>query len=100
MLIGVRDFPNQMGARAPAAANFTGEAKFGTDWLQKMWNDTSRTFYYQVGIGNGNAHTVSDHDIWRLPQADDTFQSWYRAIPLHLPSPGLHQHRGRRGCVH
>jgi endoglucanase len=75
MLIGVRDFPNQMGTGAPAATNFTGEAKFGTDWLQKMWNDTSKTFYYQVGIGNGNAQTVSDHDIWRLPQADDTFQS-------------------------
>jgi endoglucanase len=75
MLIGVRDFPNQMGAGAPAATNFTGEAKFGTDWLQKMWNDTSKTFYYQVGIGNGNAQTVSDHDIWRLPQADDTYQS-------------------------
>ena len=75
MLIGVRDFPNQMGASAPVATNFTGEAKFGTDWLQKMWNDTSKTFYYQVGIGNGNAQTVSDHDIWRLPQADDTLQS-------------------------
>jgi endoglucanase len=75
MLIGVRDFPNQMGTGAPAATNFTGEAKFGTDWLQKMWNDTSKTFYYQIGIGNGNAQTVSDHDIWRLPQADDTFQS-------------------------
>jgi endoglucanase len=71
----VRDFPNQMGVGAPAATNFTGEAKFGTDWLQKMWNDTSKTFYYQVGIGNGNAQTVSDHDIWRLPQADDTLQS-------------------------
>src|SRR5262245_24416401 len=75
MLIGVRDFPNQMGSAAPAPANFTAEAKFGTDWLQKMWNDTSKTFYYQVGIGDGNSQTVSDHDIWRLPQADDTFQS-------------------------
>ena len=32
-----------------------------------------RTLYYQVGIGTGNAKTVGDHDIWRLPQADDTF---------------------------
>jgi endoglucanase len=75
MLIGVRDFPNQMGTGAPVATNFTAEAKFGTDWLQKMWNDTSRTLYYQVGIGNGNSQTVSDHDIWRLPQVDDTYQS-------------------------
>ena len=33
----------------------------------------TRTFYYQVGIGTGNAKTVGDHDLWRLPQADDTF---------------------------
>jgi endoglucanase len=38
-----------------------------------MWDDQTGTLYYQVGIGNGNAKTVSDHDIWRLPQADDTF---------------------------
>jgi endoglucanase len=75
MLIGVRDFPNQMGSAAPGPTNFTAEAKFGTDWLQKMWNDGSKTFYYQVGIGNGNSQTISDHDIWRLPQADDTYQS-------------------------
>jgi len=73
MLIGVRDFPAQMGA-VSSASNFTAEAKFGLDWLQKMWDDNSKTFYYQVGIGNGNSSTVSDHDIWRLPQADDTFQ--------------------------
>ncbi len=73
MVIGVRDFPNQMGGGS-TTSNFTAEAKFGLDWLQKMWNDNSETFYYQVGIGNGNAQTISDHDIWRLPQADDTFQ--------------------------
>jgi endoglucanase len=72
MLIGVRDFPNQMGTGA-AASNFTAEARFGLDWLQKMWDDSSRTLYYQVGIGNGNSQTTSDHDIWRLPQADDTY---------------------------
>ncbi|HSC45491.1 MAG TPA: glycoside hydrolase family 9 protein, partial [Candidatus Acidoferrum sp.] len=74
MLLGVRDFPGQMGSSS-ANSNFTAEAKFGTDWLQKMWDDSSKTFYYQVGIGDGNAQTVSDHDIWRLPQADDTFQN-------------------------
>jgi endoglucanase len=74
MLVGVRDFPNQMGTGS-AAANFMAEARFGTDWLQKMWNDTSKTFYYQVGIGDGNSQAISDHDIWRLPQADDTYQS-------------------------
>ena len=38
-----------------------------------MWNDTTRTLYYQVGIGEGNASTLGDHDLWRLPQADDTY---------------------------
>jgi endoglucanase len=74
MLAGVRDFPNQMGAGS-GTSNFLAEARFGTDWLQKMWDDNSKTFYYQVGIGDGNAQTVSDHDIWRLPQADDSFQN-------------------------
>src|SRR5262249_49360726 len=54
-------------------ANFSAEARFGTDWLLRMWDDPTRTLYYQVGIGEGNAKTVGDHDIWRLPQADDTF---------------------------
>jgi endoglucanase len=72
LLAGVRDFPAQMGAAA-ATSDFTAEAKFGTDWLLRMWDDPTRTFYYQVGIGSGNAKTIGDHDIWRLPQADDTF---------------------------
>src|SRR5437588_2800731 len=52
-----------------------------------MWSDSSKTLYYQVAIGNGNAKTTSDHDIWRLPQADDTYQgcpSQYRYI-CHRP---------------
>jgi endoglucanase len=70
--IGVRDFPTQLGAGS-AQANFTAEVKFGMTFLSHMWDDSSQTLYYQVGIGNGNAKTISDHDIWRLPQADDTF---------------------------
>jgi len=38
-----------------------------------MWDDGSRTLYYQTGIATVNANTFGDHDIWRLPQADDTF---------------------------
>jgi endoglucanase len=72
LLAGVRDFPAQMGPGSPSS-DFTAEAKFGTDWLLRMWDDTTRTFYYQVGIGTGNAKTVGDHDFWRLPQVDDTF---------------------------
>jgi endoglucanase len=66
LLHGVREFPTQMGS-------YTGEAKFGADWLLRMWDDVTQTFYYQVGIGTGNAKTVGDHDIWRLPQEDDTY---------------------------
>jgi endoglucanase len=72
LLAGVRDFPGQMSTGSPTS-DFTAEAKFGTDWLLRMWDDPTRTFYYQVGIGTGNAKTVGDHDIWRLPQADDTY---------------------------
>jgi endoglucanase len=70
--VGVRDFPNQMGAGS-SQSNFTAEVRFGLDWLQKMWDDNSRTLYYQVGLGTGNSTIVSDHDIWRLPQQDDTW---------------------------
>jgi len=73
MLTGVRDFPKQMGSGS-MTSDLTAEAKFGLDWLLKMWDDKSRTLYYQVGIGNGNEQTISDHDLWRLPQADDRFE--------------------------
>ena len=64
--------PGQMGARA-GPADFDAEAQFGARWLLRMWDDRTRTLYYQVGIGNGNDSIVSDHDIWRLPQDDDTY---------------------------
>jgi hypothetical protein len=38
MLVGIRDFPHQTGAGS-TISNFTAEAKFGLDWLQKMWSD-------------------------------------------------------------
>ena len=81
----MRDFAGQMGASS--TSNFAGEAKFGVDWLLRMWDDNSKTLYYQVGIGNGNSQTISDHDIWRLPQMDDNYQgctSNYRYI-CHRP---------------
>jgi endoglucanase len=72
LLAGVRDFPAEMGAGS-GSSDFTTEGKFGAEWLLRMWNDHTRTLYYQVGIGSGNAKTVADHDIWRLPQSDDTY---------------------------
>lgn len=74
MLIGVRDFPNQMGSLS-TASNFSNEAQFGLNWLEQMWDDSTQTLYYQVGIGTDfeSFNYQSDHDIWRLPQADDTY---------------------------
>src|SRR5438477_8495429 len=69
------------------SSDFTTEGTFGLDWMQHMWDDNNKVLYYQVGIGNGNSQTVSDHDIWRLPQADDTYggcTSRYRYI-CHRP---------------
>jgi endoglucanase len=74
MLIGVRDFPGQMGDLS-TTSNYTNEAQFGLNWLQQMWDDRSKTLYYQVGIGTDfeSFDYLSDHDVWRLPQEDDTF---------------------------
>jgi endoglucanase len=72
-LAGVRDFPAEMGASAGPSSDFTEEARFGVEWLLRMWDDSTKTLYYQVGIGEGNEQIVGDHDLWRLPQEDDTF---------------------------
>jgi len=74
MLIGIRDFPNQMGPLS-TTSDFTGEAQFGLNWLRQMWDDTSQTLFYQVGIGTDfQSHNYqSDHDVWRLPQVDDSY---------------------------
>jgi endoglucanase len=117
MEIGVRDFPNQMGAYAPmnppappgsvsyagnsgpgapASSDFTDEARFGINWLMKMWNDGARTLYYQVDntqdwdyYGEGDPSSaagncggtyvtpyclITEYDIWTLPQAADHYQ--------------------------
>jgi len=96
MEIGIRDFPNQMGPNAPrnparppdsisyagrasgapASSDFTAEARFGIDFLMKMWDAASQTLYYQVGNSQdwqNFPNLLSDYDIWRLPQADDTW---------------------------
>ena len=79
MLTGIRDFPDQMGAGS--TSDFTAEAQHGIEWLLKMWDDSSKTLYYQVGIGIDfkNSDKLSDHDFWRLPQADD------KATPTSAP---------------
>ena len=117
MQIGVRDFPNQMGAGArlnppappasvsyagnngpgaPQSSDFGDEAKFGVNWLMKMWDDKTQTLYYQVDnsqdwdyYGEGDPSSaagncggtyatpyclITEYDIWTLPQAADTFR--------------------------
>jgi len=69
MLQTARDYPAQAGRGG--AVDFAGEGRFGLDWLLKMWNDDTKTLYVQVGLGDGNGRITGDHDVWRLPQADD-----------------------------
>ena len=68
MLLAIRDD----AARFPAGSAALAEARFGVDWLLRMWDDPSRTLYFQIGIGDGNGDSIlGDHDFWRLPEADD-----------------------------
>ena len=72
MEIGIRDFPKQMGPRAPCctpsnppappasvsyagnasgapmSSDFDASAQFGINWLAEMWDDSTKTLYYQV----------------------------------------------------
>jgi endoglucanase len=49
------------------------EFKHGLEWLGKAWDARTGTLYAQVGIGTGSEEFgfVGDHDVWRLPEADD-----------------------------
>jgi endoglucanase len=71
MLVAVRDHAAALGA---GKDSFHGEGQHGIEWLLRMWDDSSQTLYYQVGIGNGSGALKinGDHDLWRLPEVDDT----------------------------
>ena len=58
--------------RAPPA--LVPEARFGLDWLRKAWDPQQKVLYLQVGIGSGNQQGTfnGDHDLWRLPERDDS----------------------------
>ncbi len=81
MLQAVASFPAQVGAHGQVS--FSGEAKFGLDFLRQMWNERTRTLYLQVGTGEANSNFLADHDIWRLPQADDHYQGTNPQLPVH-----------------
>jgi endoglucanase len=56
----------------PDDAALAAEARYGVQWLGRMWDDRTATLYYQVGMGDADwPRIVGDHDVWRLPQADD-----------------------------
>jgi endoglucanase len=59
----------------PGTAGLVAETGHGLGWLDKVWDGRTRTLYAQVGTGVGIAvgqrYFLSDHDTWRLPQADD-----------------------------
>jgi endoglucanase len=60
-----------LGSAAPAS--LAAEAHYGETWLNKAWNQKTKTLVLQVGIGSGNSAGTffGDHDLWRLPQKDD-----------------------------
>ena len=83
LLAGVRDFPAQMGAGLRDVQLHRGGEVRRAVAAARCGTTPRSTLYYQVGIGTGNSKTLGDHDIWRLPQADDTYQgtdSVYRYI--------------------
>jgi endoglucanase len=96
MEIGIRDFPDQMGAEAPqnppappvsvsyagtafgapASSDFRAEADFGVQWLAKMWDDNDKTLYYQEDNSQdwqNFPNLETEYDIWTLPQAADDY---------------------------
>lgn len=72
LLTARRDFPELVGPGSPA--DLTGELRFELGWLRRMWDDDSGTLYYQVAVGDGSDEFAGDHDLWRLPQEDDTYE--------------------------
>ncbi len=69
LLYTAREYPTGV----PDLAALLAEARFGTDWLLEMWDQADRVLYLQVGIGDGtrSQSILGDHELWRLPQADE-----------------------------
>ena len=76
----------EYGAKLPAPLALLSEARFGTDWLLKTWDQPRKVLYEQVGLGDGNGGSVlGDHDIWRLPQHDDRYRDPALRFIAHRP---------------
>jgi hypothetical protein len=84
-----------LGRAAPAALG--REIRFGLDWLRKAWDPAHNTLYVQVGIGSGNADSTffGDHDLWRLPEADDALTGAENRYLTRRPAFGTDAAPGR-----
>jgi endoglucanase len=70
LLYTIRQYPAALG---PAEPKLLAEARYGLDWLGRMWDQSTGVLRYQVGLGTGNRRVEGDHDVgWRLPQRDET----------------------------
>ncbi len=76
----------ELGSDAPASLR--DEARFGQKWLERAWDPARGTLYIQVGIGSGNTDGTfsGDHDLWRLPEADDALADKADRYLSHRPA--------------
>jgi hypothetical protein len=70
ILTALERYPRSFTGALPVAR---AEARFGLQWLLKLWDPGHARLVYQVGLGDGDGHRIlGAHDIpWRLPEADD-----------------------------
>ena len=75
----------ELGAKAPPT--LAPEIRFGLDSLDKAWQDDG-SMLMQVGIGSGNTRGTffGDHDLWRLPERDDTLKGRATRYLRHRPA--------------
>ncbi len=88
LLAGVRDFPAQMGASS-ASANFTAEARFGAEWLLRMFDDRTRHALLPGGHRRGQL-TDARRPRHLAPAAGRRYLRRQRCErALHPPAPGV-----------
>ncbi len=63
--------------RGRSDSALAGETERGLRYLDKMWDAEHKTLYAQVGTGVGSEKFgfLGDHDVWRLPEADDALST-------------------------
>jgi endoglucanase len=72
LLYTIRQYPAALGSTEP---QLVAEARYGLQWLGRMWDQSTGVLRYQVGIGTGNGRIEGDHDVAsRLPQHDEALR--------------------------